>query len=101
MELSPLDIVAIIVTYVVFGSLGYRISRKIKRPIGLGMWITAVLATFLAGYILPGPNSYLISGFGFNFYVSTSLQAVGVGIVIGLAMRELKLKLDSQDTPSR
>ena len=101
MELSPLDIVAIIVTYVVFGSLGYRISRKFKRPIGLGTWITAVLATFFAGYILPGPNSYLISGFGFNFYVSTSLQAVGVGIVIGLAMRELKLKLDSQDTPSR
>ena len=101
MELSPLDIVAIIVIYAVFGSFGFRISRKFKMPVGLGTWLTAILLTFLAGYILPGPNSYLISGFGFNFYVSTSLQVVGVGIVIGLAMRELKLKFDSNENISR
>ena len=101
MEFSLLDIIAIIVTYVVFGFVGYRLSQKFKRPVHVITWIVTVIATFLAGYILPGQNSYLISGFGFNIYVSTSFQAIGVGIVIGLAIRELKLKFDSSKHPSQ
>ena len=101
MELSLLDIIAIALTYVVFGFVGFRLSGKFKRSIRLPTWIVLILGTFLAGYILPGHNSYLISGFGFNFYVSTSLQAIGVGIVIGLAMKELKLKFDPPQPPSQ
>ena len=101
MELSLLDIIAIAVTYIVFGFVGYRLSNKFNRPVHLLTWIGLVLGTFLVGYIFMGQNSYLISIFGFNLYFSTSLQAIGVGIVIGLAMRELKLKFDPPKLPSQ
>ena len=94
MELSLLNIIATIVTYLVFGSIGYRLSRKFKRPVRITTWIGTILGTLLVGYVLPGDHSYLISGFGFNVFVSMAFSAIGVGVVVGLAIRELKLKFD-------
>lgn len=101
MDLTLLDILAIALTYIVFGFVGYKLSIKFKRPVHLLTWSSLVLGTFLVGYIFMGQNSYLISILGFNLYLSTSLQAIGVGIVIGLAMRELKLKFDPPQSPSQ
>ena len=88
--LLSLQILALIITYVVFGLLGYRLSKRFKRPVSLVTWVVLVLLTLLAIGIMPGAT--LIGAGKVGIHINFALQAIGVAIIIGLAAREIRLK---------
>lgn len=96
MDLSPLQIFSLVFTYLVFGFIGYRLSGKFKRPVTLLTWIGLVLATLIAMYVLP--TVVLFRFFDFEIPTNTALQAIGVGMIIGLATRELRLKTQTKNS---
>jgi hypothetical protein len=55
-------------------------------------WIGVILATILAMYVMP--HALLIGIFEFEILINHSLQAIGLGIIIGLATREIRLKME-------
>ena len=91
MHLSFLNIVAIVLTYVVFGYIGYRTSRRFKRPVSVVTWLVIVFVTFAVSFF--AESAILIGGGEFIVRFNQAFQAVGVGIIIGLATRELRTKL--------
>lgn len=90
MDLSSLQIFSLIFTYLVFGFLGYRLSSRFKTPVTLLTWIELIVATVLAMYVMP--NAILIRVFEFEILINKALQAIGVGIIIGLATRKIRVK---------
>jgi hypothetical protein len=84
------NILALLTTYLVFGGIGYVISKKFKKPPTLITWILLIIGTAMSAYIGIGPNAYLISIFGFNIHINFALQALGIGIILGLMVREIK-----------
>ena len=87
---SPIDVIALALTYLIFGTIGYLVSKKLRRPIGLLTWIELILTTLAIVFVMP--NSIFIGIGEFKIYISTTLQAIGVGIIIGLATRQLRLR---------
>jgi len=96
MDLTPLHISALIITYLLFGFLGFRLSIKFKRPVTLLTWIGLIIATILAMSVMPG--AILIGVFEFQILVNNALQATGVGIIIGLATREIRIKIETRNS---
>ena len=90
MHLSFPNIVSIIFTYVIFGFVGYRISGRFRRPVSLATWLVIVFLTFFASFF--APSAILIGGGKFIVHINEALQAIGVGIIIGLATREIRMK---------
>jgi hypothetical protein len=88
--LLSLQILALIITYVVFGLLGYRLSKRFKRPVSVVTWVVLVLLALLAIGIMPGAT--LIGAGKVGIHINFALQAIGVGIIIGLAAREIRSK---------
>jgi len=91
MHFTFVTILSLAFTYLVFGYLGYKASHQFKRPVTPLIWIVLVLASFACSFFSPG--AMLIGGGGFNIYINEALQAIGIGILIGLIARELRLKL--------
>ncbi|MCX6132699.1 MAG: hypothetical protein NTU47_02700 [Ignavibacteriales bacterium] len=90
MHPSFFSILSIAFTYPVFGYLGYKVSRKFKRPVSLAIWIVLVLATFTCSFFSPGA---ILIGIGeFLIHINEALQAIGIGIIIGLTAREIRIK---------
>ncbi len=96
MDLTPLQISALVFTYLVFGFLGFRLSKKFKRPVTLLTWIALIIATVLAMFVMP--NAIFIGVFEFQILINHSLQAIGVGIIIGLATREIRLNIEAKNS---
>jgi hypothetical protein len=90
MQFSALQILAIVFTYVVFGLLGYRLSRKFKRPVAPVTWIVLVVLSLGAIQIAPGATIIGAGNVGIHF--NYAFQAIGVGIIIGLVTREMRLR---------
>lgn len=90
MQFSFLQIPAIIFTYLIFGFLGFRISARIKRPVSMLVWIVLVIATLAAPFIMPGAT--LVGAGNVGIYINFSLQAIGLGMIIGLSTREIRIK---------
>jgi len=95
-DFTPLQILSLIFTYLVFGYLGYRLSGKFKRPVSLVTWFVLVIATLLAMYTMP--RAILVGAFEFRVLINHALQAVGVGIIIGLATREIRIKVETKNS---
>ncbi len=93
MMISIVHACALIMTFLIFGPLGYRLSKKIKRPVSLVMWIFVVLLTLAAGASMP--SAILVGIFEFKIFLCYSLMALGTGMIAGLAMREVKLRTNS------
>jgi len=91
MQTNPAGIIALLLTYLVFGAIGYRIAKKFRRPIALATWVSVIVLTIASGFVMV--SAILLGIDDFKIYVNTTLQAIGVGIIIGLATRELRLKL--------
>jgi amino acid transporter len=96
MDLTPLQITALVVTYLLFGFLGFRLSRKFKRPVSPLTWSVLIVATVLAMGVMPG--AILIGAFEFRILINHSLQAIGVGVIIGLSTREIRIKVEEKDS---
>jgi hypothetical protein len=95
MDLSPLQVFSLVFTYLVFGFVGFRLSRRFKTPVTFVTWIELVIATILAMYVMP--NAMLIRIFDFEILINHALQAIGVGIIIGLATREIRLRAEAKE----
>ena len=49
-----MEVIALISTYVVFGGIGYLLSRRLKKPLTANIWIILGVATILSQWIMPG-----------------------------------------------
>ncbi len=87
MNQSIFQLISLCVTYVLFGYCGYRLSKRFKRPFSLLTWAILVLATL--GAITFMRSALLVGFFELKIFVNTAVQALGVGIIIGLAAREI------------
>ncbi len=91
MHISFIQLIALLATCFLFGTIGFQLSKRFKRPVSAVTWIVVILATLLAGGIMP--SAVLIGIFKFKIFVSHSLQAQGLGMMIGLATREIRMRI--------
>ena len=98
MNISVLQISAVVISYGLFGFLGYRFSKTFKRPVSVLTWVILGLATVLAFYVLP--NTILFSVFDFRILLSVALHGLAVGVLIGLIVREIRLKRQPMIPPN-
>jgi len=94
MEFTFLRLFGFGVTYLLFGSLGYRLSRKFKRPVLIRTWVILVLATLFSVYLFKFP---LLDFFGFRILVNDSLHALCLGMILGLVIREARLNIQMKN----
>jgi hypothetical protein len=90
MGLPLVEIAACIFTYLVLGSAGYVLARKIKTPSSPWVWVLLIAGTLLAGYV--GVGARVISIFQFAMYLNWCLQAFGIGVIIGFIVRIVRSK---------
>jgi len=83
MQITYLDIAEWIVTYLILGGIGYSVSKKFKQPVSLVSFVLIILATIVAGSIGIGAGR-LTDISGFRMYINWSIQAFGLGIIIGM-----------------
>jgi hypothetical protein len=77
-----------LLTYVVWGLIGFSVSKKIKsKPRTMG-WILLVTFTILSQWILPGTR--VIAIFQFEMYANQILQGFLVGLLGGLLLKKVK-----------
>ena len=91
MQNSMLELSALTVTYGVFGAIGYRLAGKLKTPVSTGTWAMTVLGIIVLGFGSFG-ETWLFAVDGFHIYLLYALQALLVGMFIGLLVRELRNK---------
>ncbi len=91
MHISFIQMIALLTTCLLFGTIGFQLSRLFKRPVSVLTWIFLILAILIVGGIMP--SAVLIGIFKFKIFVSHSLQALGLGIVIGLLIREIRVRM--------
>lgn len=78
--------VSLVVTYLVGGSIGWGVARKVNGMPSRTGWILLVLATVLAQWILPGTR--VIDLFQFKIYANHLLQGVLAGTIVALQLRK-------------
>jgi hypothetical protein len=84
-------LISFIATYLVFGTLGFVLSRKFKRPVNVSIWVALAILTVLSQWILPGTR--VVSFFEYEMFANYILQATFAGILVGLAYREIRTKM--------
>lgn len=85
------EFIALISTYVVFGGIGFLLSRRFKKPLTVNTWIILAVATILSQWILP--SARVIDIFGFKMFVNYSLQGFFGGVLTGFSIRAIKASL--------
>ena len=63
--------------------------------VSLATWLVVVFVTFFASFFMS--SAILIGGGEFIVHINEALQAIGVGIIIGLATREIRIKVTSNE----
>lgn len=99
MQDSWTEIIALVVTYAVFGALGFPLAGRFRRPVTVPTWIFVVWGTLFAGSVYIGKSARLISIFGFNVYFNAALQALSLGVLLGLVVREIKMRRPLKKAP--
>lgn len=84
-------LVSFVATYLVFGVIGFVLSRRFKRPVKVSIWVALAIVAVLSQWILPGTR--VVSVFGFEMFGNYILQATFAAILLGLAYREIRTKL--------
>lgn len=83
-----ITLTSLLVTYLVFGLLGFVVARKFKGKPGPLIWIVLVGMTVLSQWILTGTR--VIAVFEFQMYANRVLQALFAGVLLGLALKSSK-----------
>ncbi len=83
-----MEIFSIFFTYAVFIALGFRFSKKFKKPVSVKTWIILIAAALLTGFIMA--DTRLISLFKFAVYLNRSLEALCLGIITGLLINKIR-----------
>ena len=83
--------ISIIVTFIIFGLLGYELSTKYSLKLGYtkDLWIVVfILLSFLFYFI--GRNIRLFSFFDFNIMLNLVLVSFILGFTVGLFVLRIK-----------
>ncbi len=80
--------IALISTYIVFGGIGYLISRRFKKRLTANTWITLAVATIFAQWVMP--NALVVGIFEFKMFANYCLQGFFGGLLSGLSIRAIK-----------
>ena len=80
--------IALISTYVVFGGLGYFVSRRFKKRVTVNTWIVLAVATVFSQWVMP--NAWVIGAWEFHMTVNYSLQGFFGGMLAGLSLRAIR-----------
>lgn len=86
-----LELSALIVTYGVFGAAGYPLVRKFSKPVAVGTWVAFVISIIVLGFSSLG-DTWVVGIGGFHIYLLNAIQAVVIGVLIGLLVREVRNK---------
>ncbi|HUI29351.1 MAG TPA: hypothetical protein VLX91_03965 [Candidatus Acidoferrales bacterium] len=79
---------ALIIVLLLFGSIGYGLAKRSKKLVSLIAGIVLVVVTIFVFGIMP--STILIGIYELKVYVSYSLMALILGIVVGLVVLEIK-----------
>jgi hypothetical protein len=83
--MEKIQLLALLTSLLVFGSAGYLVARRLKRPVRAWTMVIIIVATAVAGYT--GISVMLISGFGFTIYLNWALSDFGLGMILNLLIR--------------
>jgi hypothetical protein len=76
------------VTYALFGWIGFLISRRLKKPPAVAVWVTLTIAAILSGWVVP--SAMLLGTPAFGIMVNWALQAIFLGILAGLIHKKIR-----------
>ena len=93
-----LKYVAFVVTYALFGALGYSLARKFKSPVAPGTWFVLMIGVIVLGFSWFG-ETWLIAIDGFHIYLVRALQAILIGMLVRVVVLEKKNKPTHITTP--
>ncbi|HEX5943880.1 MAG TPA: hypothetical protein VFY66_16475 [Anaerolineales bacterium] len=91
-----LQLLSTLVTYVVFGWIGYVWAKAIPMPARLVDWVLWLIAFLLAGSI--GIGVRLVDVFGFTILLDDLLEALVLGILINFVLRLARPQLSQAKT---
>ena len=93
-----LDFSAFLVTYLLFGAVGYPLARRVKRPVATITWVILCLSIVTLGFSGRG-EIWLFAVDGFHIYLVNAVQAVVIGLFTGLLVREVRSR--RKEIPAR
>ncbi len=87
-----------LITFLVFGWVGYVWAKKISLPARLVDWVLWLIAFLLAGTI--GLQTRLVDVLGFTIFANDLLRALVLGILINFVLRLARPELAQANTKS-
>ena len=94
MQISIIDAMFLVLTYLIFGFVGFQLSRRFRRPVITWTWVVLIIVTIASSTFMVGARFLGVGTLG--IYVNTTLQAIGIGIILGLATRETRIRLSAR-----
>lgn len=85
---TTLGYISLIISWVISILLGYHLSKKIHKHMGILKWSILIIATIAAGLI----RFRIIDVMGFIVRSNWCLPGLGVGVIIGQALRTMRSK---------
>jgi len=83
-----IEYIALILTYAVFGGIGYLLSRLFKKPLTVNMWIVLAFLTISSQWVMV--SAMIVGLWELKMYLNYSLQGFFGGILAGLSIRAIR-----------
>ena len=83
--MKMIQFIALLTALLIFGTAGYWVAKRIKRPVRTWTLVIVIVATASAAYV--GISVALVSIFGFTIYLNWVLSAFGLGMIFNLLIR--------------
>ena len=93
-----IELLSRLITYLVFGWVGYVWAKKLSPPARLIDWVLWLIALLLAGSI--GVNTQLLNFFGFTILLQDLLRAIVLGVLVNFLLRLTRPELSQAKTRS-
>ena len=78
----------LICTYVVFGGIGYLVSRQFTQRVTVWAWVILAVLTIFSQWVMV--SALVVDIFEFRMFMNYSLQAFFAGILAGLSIRTIR-----------
>ncbi len=86
---APLELLGFLLSYAIFGALGYRLARRFRLPVDPVTWGVLALGLLASFFTRAG---WLIGIGEFKMTTAWCLQGLILGTLIGLIMRAINAR---------
>ena len=95
-SISYAAIISRLLTTIVFGYVGFKLSKQFSPPKNVIAWIILILVVLLSSYI--GVNAKLVAVDEFGLYLNSLLLGSGFGLILGFINKLIKMQSRASKT---